>query len=81
MDETVRTSKQTAILAEISAEEARLAKLERQRDASRARLDSLRAALSASSCDRPCGPESPAPVNTPVPATAADKVRLFRAVT
>jgi len=80
MDETARTSKQTAILAEISAEEARLARLEQERDASRARLDGLRAALSASSTDRPSDAISPLPVNTAVPATAADKVRLFRAL-
>jgi superfamily II DNA or RNA helicase len=68
------------LLAELTREEERLAELERQREATRSRMEALRAELMALSADEPA--RSVLPVITDVPATAtpAEKVRLFRSL-
>lgn len=76
------TSKQSTLLDEIAHEEARLAETDRQRNAIRARLDSLRAELSAISTRPTLHPDQPFSIlaGTHVPTTPTDKVRLFRAL-
>jgi hypothetical protein len=67
------------LVALIAEEEARLASLEDQRDRARQRLEDLRLQLAAASTSRdplfPTGSKSPK-----VPATPAEKVRLFRSL-
>ena len=65
----------------LAREEARLAELDRQREATRSRLDSLRASLAIlPSCEPPPRGVLPVATNTRVPATSTEKVRLFRAL-
>ena len=69
------------LLAVIAAEEARVASLEREREAARARLEALRQRLAlASALPAVMSGALPLFPPAPVPHTAIEKVRLFRSV-
>ena len=65
------------LLAQIGEEEARLARLERQRDEARARLEVLRHQLAATPSP-PATPHLPVITGTAAASTPAEKVSLFR---
>ena len=69
------------LLAEIAAEEARVAGLDREREASRLRLESLRQRLAIASAS-PAVMTSGLPLfpTAPIPQTPIDKVKLFRSL-
>jgi len=67
------------LLAELIREEAHLAELERQREATRSRLEVLRAELVAFSPDEPAQSVLPIVTSALAPTTSGEKVRLFRA--
>jgi len=55
----VRTPRKDALLEELAREEAGLADLDRQREAARTRVETLRAELSAISTTKPTSPLLP----------------------
>ncbi|HEY2290794.1 MAG TPA: DEAD/DEAH box helicase family protein [Thermoanaerobaculia bacterium] len=67
-------------LESLAREEARLVDLDRQREATRCRVDSLRARLAVLPSYEPTRVVSPVVTNARVPATPTEKVRLFRAL-
>jgi hypothetical protein len=74
------TSLKEELLTELTREEAHLAELERQREAARSRMESLRAELVALSAEEPTQAVLPVVMGAPVLATPTEKVRLFRAL-
>jgi hypothetical protein len=68
------------LVEELAREEARLAELERQREATRRRMESLRAALARSPSPASTQPALPVITDVQVPTTPTEKVRLFRAL-
>jgi superfamily II DNA or RNA helicase len=66
------------LLESLAREEARLADLDRQREATRSRVDSLRARLAVSPPYEPSRVVLPVVQGTRAPATPIEKVRLFR---
>lgn len=71
------TSTRAELLTRIAAEEARLAKLDAERAAAHARLETLRRSLAASPNAAPALPVAATPGT---PATPAEKVALFRSL-
>jgi superfamily II DNA or RNA helicase len=67
------------LLAELTREEAHLDQLERQREAARSRLESLRAELMVLSAEKPAEGVL-AVINVRATPTSTEKVRLFRAL-
>ncbi len=68
------------LLAELARGEARLAELERQREAVGSRMEALRVELTGLSADEPIPSVLPLTAGSPAPATPAEKVGLFRAL-
>jgi hypothetical protein len=68
------------ILQDLAREEARLAELERTRDAARAKIEALRSELPAAPMPEPQPLRLPLATNGKVPHTAEDKVKLFRSL-
>ena len=74
----VTTPRKNALLEELAREEARLADLDRQREAARTRVETLRAELTARSTNEPANLTLPLATSARVPTTPAEKVKLFR---
>jgi hypothetical protein len=72
------TPKRSALLEELAREEARLADLDRQREAARTRVENLRAELTALPTGEPANLPVPLATGARVPATSEAKVKLFR---
>jgi len=68
------------LLEELAREEARLAELDRQRESTRSRVESLRERLAVLPSSEPARSVLPVVTNTQIPATPTDKIRLFRAL-
>ena len=69
-----------ALRAALAREEARLAELERQREAAHSRMETLRAQLAVLSADELTPNGVPVAASVQGPTTPAEKVRLFRAL-
>lgn len=69
-----------AIVQELAAEEAKLTELERELSTTRARIDALRAERQTAPAATPTKLPLAVPVVRKAPATAADKVKLFRSL-
>lgn len=76
----MRISTKDELLAELTQEEARLTELDRQREATRSRVEALRARLAVLPANEPTRTVLPVAVDVQAPATPAEKVRLFRAL-
>lgn len=74
----VRTLRKNALLEELACEEARLADLDQQREATRIRVETLRAELTALSTNEPVNLILPLAASARVPTTPGNKVKLFR---
>jgi superfamily II DNA or RNA helicase len=68
------------ILRDLEGEQARLAEIERTRQQSQARLESLHRELTTLVTTTPLASPLPLPVTETAPRTAADKVKLFRSL-
>lgn len=74
------TRSRDAILREIAREEARLARIERSRGASRSRVEALRTELDAATGHAPPTPPSQHTASGSRPTTPDEKVTLFRSL-
>jgi len=74
----VTTPRKNALLEELAREEARLADFDRQREAARTRVETLRAELTALSTNEPANLTLPLATSARVLTTPAEKVKLFR---
>ena len=74
------TRPKDTVLQDIASEKERLARLERDRDEARAKLESLRSELEASSTPTPLPLLLPLATDTKTPQSSAEKVSLFRSL-
>ncbi len=77
---TERSSRREDLLQAIAQEEARLARLEADQADSRRRLGTLQAELASLGAEPEIRVRLPIAVETRVPKTSAEKVKLFRAL-
>lgn len=76
----VKISTKDELLEDLTQEEARLAELDRQREASRSRIEALRTELAIFRANEPTPTVLPVVTSIQAPTTPAEKVRLFRAL-
>ena len=69
-----------AILEELANEQAKLAELERTQEEARAKIESLRSELAATSATTSVSLPPSSATKGNAPATPADKVKLFRSL-